>query len=283
MKDKMLSNSHLKAIIGAFTWILLLPSLSWSGGFSTNPLWDDGLAEVAVYDAKARIYNRLWDHEMVLVTVKEDFSKEQYTKADPPYHGKDLLPVIKLNMFTRIQTFNYPYHFLVSLFVEKNDAFIPVKMTVGSQEWCGNTFVEFKNWVRPASFVYHSYFDGQGNGEVSIDFNQGDMLREQLFISLRDIPFRKGYRRTFRLLNSQMSNYFRDPIWHESELVVVGEEEVETSKEQVLSWRIDVTNSTEQVTLWFDKNFPHPLVKYVDSSGQEMVLKEISRSAYWEP
>jgi hypothetical protein len=282
MKKHLLE--HLQTILraGIILSLLILPVAPLASGFGENPIWDDGLAEVARYQAKKMIYGELRDHEAVLITVKEDFSTETYTKADPPYGGKELLPVLKLNLFSRIETDNYPYHYLVSLFVKRDDPSHPIKMTVGSQEWCGNTFKLFRNWGNPASFVYHSYFDGQGDGEAVVDFKPGDMLHEQLFISLRGIPFQKGYRQSFRLLDSQMTNKFLPPEWHRAEIVVVGEEEVQTPAGTIRSWRVDVTSDRINISIWFSKDFPHYLVKYLDASGEEMILKEITRSAYWK-
>jgi hypothetical protein len=250
--------------------------------FGEHPMWDDGLAEVAVYKAKTQIYGKLWDHEMVLATVKEDLTTALYVKADPPYGKKELLPVLKQNIFTRIQTANYPYHYLVSVFVDRKSATRPVKMTVGSQEWCGNTFKELKFWERPASIVYHSYFDGQGDGEAQFEFREGDMLREQLFLALRTIDFREGYTKSFRLLNSQMTNKYIAPAFTNAALSVEGTDKIETLGKEVACWNVTVTAGADEMRYWFTKEFPHVLVKYADSRGQEMHLERIAREAYWD-
>jgi hypothetical protein len=282
MKYSTAKHLRLKLFTAIIFPALLFPVVTPAGGFGEHALWNDGLAEVATYQAKKKIYGVLRDHEAVMITVKEDFSREMYTKADPPYEGKKLLPVLKVNLFSRIETDNYPYHYLVSLFVKRNDLFHPVKMTVSSQEWCGNTFKLFKNWQSPPSFEYHSYFDEQGDGETTVNFQSGDLLREQLLISLRDIPFQEGYRKTFRLLESQMTNKFKKPTWQQAELVVVGEEDVETPAGTIRSWRLNITSYNDRISIWFSRDYPHPLVKYFDASGEEMILKEISRSAYWK-
>ena len=121
----------MKKIASFLTCLLipLSPVCASDTSFGSHELWNDGRAEVAIYDAKKRIYGKLWNHEMVMITVKEDFNTAYYTKADYPYEGKDLLPVLKLNIFTKIQTQNYPYHYLVSVFVKKADVTYPVKMT----------------------------------------------------------------------------------------------------------------------------------------------------------
>lgn len=249
--------------------------------FGSNELWDDGLAEVAIYSAKKLTYGKLWDHEMVLVTVKEDFNKAYYTKADYPYDGKDLLPVLKLNIFTRVQTTIYPYHYLTSVFVKKDDITYPVKMTVSTQEWCGNTFKEWINWGKKTRMVYHSYFDGQGDGSVDVDYEPGDMLAEQLFVSLRSLPFKNGYSKKFRLCEPMMSNKFKKPVWHNASWRISGPEELTALDKKLTCWKVVVKTDAFTMTFWFSDEYPFSLIKYTDSHGQEMKVKELSRSAYW--
>lgn len=271
-----------KTVTNAMVVVSLASSLAAAASFGESRLWDDGLAEVAHYQGKKQIYGKLWDHELVIVTVKEDFNEEYYVKADPPYGGKELLPVLKQNIFTRIQTKNYPYHYLISVFVRRQDVWDPVKMTVGSQEWCGNTFKEFVGWKRPAEFVYHSYFDRQGDGRLQIDLEKGDMLHEQLFLSLRALDFEEGLTKRFRLLDSQMTNKFKKPRWHRATLTVEGKTDIEAAGERVECWKVAVTSDSERMNFYFDEKFPHVLVRYEDDRGQELVLKEVSRRAYWE-
>lgn len=261
---------------------LLIGENSYPLNFGADPLWDDGLAEVAVYRSKKYIYGTLWDHETTLITVKEDFTKKYYTKADYPYAGKPLIPVLKLNIFTRIQTTNYPYHYLVSVFVKKNDLAYLLKMTVSSQEWCGNTFKEWQNWNTPARIVYHSYFDGQGNGTIDVPYKQGDLLTEQLFVSLRGLPFANGYSQTFRLLDPMMSNTYKKPRWRNATLTVSGPEPVQALRKNISCWIVHITHGSGEFNFWFDTEYPHPLIKYDDADGQEMIITNITRRAYWK-
>lgn len=260
---------------------MIIAPCAEAAGFGDNSLWDDGLAEVARYDSKTLIYGRLWDHEKVLIVVKEDFTEEYYTKADAPYKNKKLIPVIKLNIFTRIQTMVYPYQYLTSVFVKKNDVFYPLKMTVSSQEWCGNTFKEWINWKKPARIVYHSYFDNQGDGSVSVDYSPGNMLWEQLFFSLRALAFRNGYKKTFKLYDSLTTNQFKAPGLHEAKAGVSGPVEIEALKKKISCWKVTVETGTGKAVYWFAEAYPHSLIRYTDSKGQEMRIKKLERTAYW--
>src|SRR5678816_482494 len=111
---------------------------AWSG----SRVWDDGLAEVAHYDSHRLVYAEDRTFETILITVKEDFDRARAVKADPPYEGRDLMTVLKLNIISRIDTQNYPYFYMASLFVRRDDPRQVVKLAASSQEWCGTTFRE---------------------------------------------------------------------------------------------------------------------------------------------
>ena len=103
--------------------------------WANNPHWYDGLAEVATYQAQRTIYNKERNFEYTYVTVAEDFNKEFRVKTDD-YNRKDLYKVMKVNAFCKIETDNYPYHFLTSMFFPFATPWSLDKMTNGSQEWC---------------------------------------------------------------------------------------------------------------------------------------------------
>src|SRR5436309_14993759 len=81
----------------------------WGG----NPIWDDGLAEVAKYQARRTVYAKARVFESIYITVKEDFTPKYYAKADSP--SGQSIPVLKLNMVSTIPTDNYDYRYLTSV------------------------------------------------------------------------------------------------------------------------------------------------------------------------
>src|SRR6266571_9339037 len=78
--------------------------------FSSNPLWDDGRAEIDAYEAAISRYGTPRTLTAYLIVVKEDFSKRQLVKADPDHDPGDLLTVLKLNHVINYQTGIYSYH-----------------------------------------------------------------------------------------------------------------------------------------------------------------------------
>ncbi|MGH9780068.1 MAG: hypothetical protein ACRD5I_16830, partial [Candidatus Acidiferrales bacterium] len=208
--------------------------------WSRDALWDDGQAEVALYAAKRPQYGKSESYEAVFIIVKEDFDAKLLVKADPPYEGRQLVPVLKLNAVHSYWTPNYPYHFLASVFVRRDDPGALVKLTVGSQEWCGNTFKLVKTAPRPELTV-HSYFDPEGDATRPLDLRPGDLLEDQLPLALRGLAFAPGVEVRRRILSSLISNKLgREPQFLDATITVVGEENLATPAGRFASWKVGV-------------------------------------------
>lgn len=251
--------------------------------WSQVPLWDDGQAEVALYAARRLQYGKLRSFEAVLIVVKEDFNQAFYAKAEPPYKGKRLLPVLKLNFIQSYWTENYPYHFMTSVFVRRDDPTALLKLTSSSQEWCGNTFKEVRTWGRTPELVFLSYWDGEGDGTHALDLGPGDLLEDQLPLALRGLRFAPGLRVRMRLLPSLMSNNLRAPKgFVDAEIRVVGEETLATPRRKTQAWKVEVQAGELAQAYWFAAAAPHELVKMQSSDGRELILKQITRKPYWQ-
>ena len=251
--------------------------------WARDPLWDDGQAEVALYKAHRPQYGKIESYEAVFIVVKEDFDPQFYVKADPPLEGKQLLPVLKLNAVHSYWTANYPYHFLASVFVRRDEPTALVKFTLGSQEWCGNTFKEVRTWGARPELVSHSYFDGQGDGTRPLDLRPGDLLEDQLPLALRSLKFAPGLRLHRRLLPSLISNNLREPPQFQDAMIgVQGEEAVVTRAGRYPAWVVFVEFGTMRQIWWFEKAPPHTLLKMESSDGRSLLLKARTRKPYWQ-
>ena len=157
------------------------------------------------------IYSKSRSYEATLITVKEDFDPKLYVKADNPLQGQPHPVVLKLNIAASIPTENYTYHFLTSLFVNRENPSRLIKLTMGSQEWCGNTFKEVQHWDRVATLRYFSYFDGEGDGSFSLPLGPDDLLEDQVPYTLRSLRFRAGLRHSIRMVDSLVTNRATPP------------------------------------------------------------------------
>ncbi len=254
----------------------------YDSSWSRDSLWDDGRAEVALYDARRPQYGKVESYQAVFIVVKEDFNRQHYVKADPPFEGKEIFPVLKLNAVHSYWTDNYPYHFMESVFVRRDDPTSLVKLTLGSQEWCGNTFKEVTTWGSTPQLVSHSYFDGQGDASRPLDLRPGDLLEDQLPLVLRSLRFEPGLEFKRRLLPSLISNSLhRAPAFVQASIRVGGEEMVETGAGRLAAWKVRIAWENMEQTWWFEKAAPRALLKMESSDGRSWVLRERMRKAYW--
>jgi hypothetical protein len=245
-----------------------------------NSLWDDGKAEVARYDAERIIYGKRRQYEAVLIVVKEDFNKAFYAKADYP-EKVETLPVIKLNIVQEIPTTNYDYRFLTSVFVNRSDVFAPLKATMGSQEWCGNTFKEFKTWGGKTELVYHTYWDNEGDGSLALNFVDGYILEDQIPVAFRSLSFAQGLAFKTKMLPSLISSKLGKPELIDMEVNIVGDEKIQTKSGKFDVWKLEIRAEGKTSTYWFEKTFPNTLVRMEKPDGQTFMLKDRTRREYW--
>lgn len=251
--------------------------------WSRAPLWDDGQAEVSLYRARRPQYGKIESYEALFIVVKEDFNPSLHVKADNPQPGRSL-PVLKLNQVHSYWTPRYPYHFLASVFVRRDRPPDLVKLTVGSQEWCGNTFKEVQTWGGRPQLVFHTYFDGEGDGAGPLAFAAGDLFEDQLPLALRSLAFAPGLTLRTRIVPSLISNNLRrplDPV--PATVTVVGEEKLATAGAGTrTAWKVSLAMGQVEQTWWFAKEAPHTLLRMDSSDGRAWLLKATTRKPYWK-
>ncbi len=254
--------------------------------WAADALWDDGLAEVARYDAVRTIYGKPRRHELVAITVKEDLDPRLLVKSDDRA-ALDVRPVLKLNLFQRIETESYPYHFLTSVFVERADPRRFVKETSSSQEWCGNTFQELLAVDGETRLAFHSYWDGEGDGESRFPNPADGILEDGLLVALRAAKLAPGSEARVRLFPSRIDNKVTrhgSPAWTAATIAAVGEEIVETEAGALDTIRFEVRHEGGRTDrYWVEKAPPRIVVRFDQSGldGRSGTLKNRSRSAYW--
>ncbi|MEM6262425.1 MAG: hypothetical protein AAGI38_07955 [Bacteroidota bacterium] len=252
--------------------------------WASNSIWDDGQAEVNTYAARRSIYGKSRAFDYTFVTVKETFNEQNQVKTND-YSRDDLFEVIKLNMFARIPTDNYPYHFLTSVFTLRQAPTETYKMTHSSQEWCGNTFKTFLRKGDSLRYTYNSYFDGEGMGQKMLPANTF-LMEDQLPYTFRSLIFKDGLSFSAPILLSEISSHARKPRIAEVEIEVRAAEL--TREEQNLPiWEVKLLmNPTlmgdAQANIYqFDQAYPNTLLGMSSFDGRILQLKETKRTTYW--
>ena len=256
-------------------------TLPISKDWARDPIWDDGLSEVAVYQASRVIYGAARDYEAVLLTVKEDFDGNKLVKADPPYEDRQIVTVLKQNAVREIATPNYDYRIMTSTFVEREDPTRLVKLTSGSHEWCGNTWKAIRSRDGHTVYNWSSYFDGEADGFQNLELRPGGLLEDQLPLTLRGLQFRPGLTFDVRVLPSMANNHAGRVRLREATILVEDLETVDVPAGRFQAWRVVVVSDDRSTTYWFDAAGTHPLVALESSDGDILELKHIERRAYW--
>jgi hypothetical protein len=243
--------------------------------WAQNKHWDDGLAEVAIYQAERVVYNKPRSFEYLLITVKEDFNQAFNVKTDN-YNRSDLFPVMKVNQFCRIPTDNYPYHYLTSLFFRRENPVQVHKITSSSQEWCGNTFKAIIQAGNNFNYTFNSYWDEQGAGELALP---GDVLFEdQLPYTLRSLRFKDGLTLKAQVAELLQTNKANKPAVYQTTITVHSD-----TRSTPNLWLVSVKLSAEKENKYFfRKEYPHILEKQQTWDGRQLQLKEVKRYAYWQ-
>jgi hypothetical protein len=252
--------------------------------WAKNALWDDGKAEVITYDAERVVYGKSRSFEYTYVLVKETFNKEYQVKTDA-YDRNDLYEVMKINKFCRIPTMKYPYHYLTSVFLKRDDASLVHKLTNTSQEWCGNTaksFVEDGNNYR---YQYMSYWDGQGNGTDKL--RKGPWFEDQLSYTLRTLNFEEGITFDILLYPMQISSRANQP---EAEIATISitkayAEDLSDIDPAFVSnpWKVNVSRAEgPDLSFWINGEYPNYLLRMKATDGRKLSMKSLIRDAYWE-
>jgi hypothetical protein len=249
--------------------------------FAAAALWDDGRAEIDAYEATVRRYGILRPLTAYLIVVKEDFSRTQLVKADPGHDPADLLTVLKLNHVINYQTGIYTYHQMMSCFFDRTTMAL-VKLSFTSNEWCGNSYKEYRRRDGRGSLAVHTYWDNQGEATYDIPVGPDVVFQDALPLWIRSLPQGAGATRALRLLPTQIESKGSRPEAMSATLRAAREEPVEVpaGTYRALRWELAAEDGRKEV-YWTARDDPHVLLAWDRSDGGAYRLKWTQRLAYW--
>lgn len=243
----------------------------WKAGFGREALWNDGQAEVSVYEATDRREGRLRASRAILIVVAEDLVADRLVKADDPTRAK-IRRVLKFNHVRSIPTGLYTYQQMLSFFADA-DRLSPVKLTMTSHEWCGNSFVEWRSDT--GTLAIRSYFENPGDADAPLDPREA-VFYDALPLELRSLDFERTRSGRLRVIDSVFASKPAIPPVDEAVL------EVERSPVSAGVYRVRLTRGDRRDTFEFEKAFPHRLARWERSDGGTLRLQSSRRSRYWE-
>jgi hypothetical protein len=252
--------------------------------------WGDGRAEINGYRLTQPRYGAPRGGTVVLIFVTEDFSDTMRVKADPGKHPpSDVYPVLKLNAVRHFQTGIYDYKVMTSTFARVAPGWPVAKVSLSSQEWCGNTYHQLLPRGGRILGAFHSYFDGEADGSEDLAQPAGGMLEDALPIILRGWQgdyLKPGETKAVPFLPSLFSARLEHRALAWGRAVIARAAAPSTlvapaGRFQVSAWTVEV-EGRGRLTFEFETQPPYRLVRLTGPSGEEAVLLGSKRLAYWK-
>ncbi|MDB5036024.1 MAG: hypothetical protein JWQ98_3265 [Chlorobi bacterium] len=189
--------------MASLLWALLLTSVGCSNAGSQSngtvpqrpnapdarfaAYWNQGKGEITRYALEQARYGEIRSGDAVLIFVTEDFRGDKQVKLESDPAGKDVIPVLKLNLTKKFTTGIYPYSMMTSVFTPV--ALAPdtraIKITTSSQEWCGHTWTQFNLRGGKYDVQEHSYFENEADLAFPMD---AAMPEDEVWARIRIAP-----------------------------------------------------------------------------------------------
>jgi len=252
--------------------------------------WGDGRAEMNGYRLVQPRYGAPRTGSAVYIFVTEDFSDSLRVKADPGKHpASDVYPVMKLNAVRQFQTGIYDYKIMTSSFARVASGWPVAKVSLSIQEWCGHVYHQILPRAGRVDGVYHSYFDGEADGEDRLQEPEGGVYEDVVPILARgwgSTYLQPGESRKVAYLPSLL----RARLEHKK--LAWGQATISRS---AATSSVKVPAGSFAVTVWtvagdggltstyqIEAAAPYRLVRWSTSAGEEGSLLGSTRLAYWK-
>lgn len=236
------------------------------GGWLQHPTWDEGLAEICLFEGRQMKYGTLRRTSLEVITVREHFNPDKLVKTSPE-PGKTVLPIMKCNQVRRTRTGTYEYLQMGSTFVDRRDGSLQ-KISCVSAEWCGNSHASLLRNPGGAGFdlTVANYFNDQGLSTTAVP--AGAIFYDQLLLHLRqNLPTIKAADK-MTVAKTLISN---KPAYA-TEIATVKTVEADS---------ITLVFPDRTETFVFDNNELRALRSWSSSLGERLKRKKILFNDYW--
>ena len=251
--------------------------------------WGDGNAELNGYRLKQPRYGSPRAGSAVLIFVTEDFADGPRVKSESPKpKGAAVYPVLKLNHVRDFQTGIYDYSTMTSVFSKVAAGFPVRKVSFSSREWCGHVWHQLLPSKDGVAGVFHSYFEGEADGQDALPLPEGGIFEDALPILLRGLQgeyLRAGESRTVPYLPSLFASRMahRQLAWGKatvSRMATPSEIKVPAGTFSAMVYTVAPEGGAKS-TWTFEAAWPHRLLQRSSDDGEEATLLGSSRQPYW--
>ncbi len=273
-----------------FVWLWALAVAAPASAEDFWAHWGDGKAELNGYRLTQPRYGAPRAGTAVYVFVTEDFSDRLRVKANPGRHpATDVYPVMKLNAVRDFQTGIYDYNVMTSVFLRVAAGWPVAKVSLSSQEWCGNFYHQILPRAGQITGVFHSYFDGEADGTDELPLPADGIFEDALPMLVRGWNgevLRPGESRSVSFLPSLLRSRLthRPLAWTKARISRSASPSplvVPAGGFDAFTYRVAVEGAGELV---FDVEAasPYRLLRLAGPGEEEAVLLGSARLAYWK-
>ncbi len=271
-------------------WLLLAANYACAD-MRFDSYWYDGNAEISVYDLEEVRYDEVRKGKRIMVFVTEPLRRSTLIKPDTLISADERYDVIKLNDIRKFTTGIYDYSLMTSVFscVKAYDSIaemMALKVSFGSQEWCGNVFeiIKWKNGSLKGNL--YSYFESDGEPVLKFKEDMKPLFEDNLWILIRELngPFLvDNSKRSFAVIPSAWQRRKQHVALKQKNAVIEKHAgaKINTSAGRFESVRFVWTIDAMETKVWVEKAWPHKILKWIEPDGSRGSLISSTRQPYW--
>lgn len=147
-----------------------------------HKMWYEGKAEISTYTLSQNRYQDVHPGTATLIFVTEDFLPDKHVKNET-YTSDKSITVLKSNFIFRFKTGIYDYSIYTTTFT--NDVGDMEKISLSSQDWCGQTWLQLSAEKDNYRVEQRSYFEKEGDRTINIS---KVLTEDQLWHMIRRSP-----------------------------------------------------------------------------------------------
>lgn len=217
--------------------------------------WYAGKAEVNNYDLQQSRYGQMHKGNAILIFVTEPFSKSQQVKLDNAGSaGEDKQTVMKLNFVKKFTTGIYPYSMMLSAFTPVDRYHYPntVKVSMSSQEWCGQVFTQMN--LKDDQYNVHSFSYFQSEGDQIFTLKK-TLLEDEIWNRIR-LDYKSLPQGEIELIPGVFATRLRH-----KDLKPVKANATLTTEKDTVSYRVEFKDG-RFLRIHFGLEFPHKILRW---------------------
>jgi len=264
--------------------------LSMNSNEVESKYWNDGKAEVAVYDLEQNRYKDINQGQLLSIFVREDFLYDRQVKNDH-YRDKKSTPILKNIQTRKFPTGLYDYSMFSSAFTPLDRKKYPktLKVSGSIQEWCGTTYsqLNYKNGAYISTL--HSYFESEGDRTDRIsDGYSEDGLYNVLRMNPNMLP--TGELNLIPTINVLRLKHLESKTYKSVATLRMYEGQ-EFQGDDLKEYYISTPALSRELNIIFESKAPYRIVGWTDSYPSafdqqirttKATLTKVDRIAYWK-